>query len=263
MLSVKGLSAGYGRKTVLRSIDVDALEPGTVTAFLGQNGAGKSTLLRSLAGLHKAEGNFALFDADITRQSAAQRARQITYMPQSLPHSVALTVLEATIGALRASSRDPDAVKRSLAVLDRLGIQSLAMSQLDSLSGRQRQLASLAQALVRKPQVLLLDEPTSALDVAHQIRVMRTIKEITRGRISSPSQFFTIWRWPADGVSGSCCYRAVGWCLTANPRPRSLRTCSVPSMAWRLGSSAAAADKSRSWSMTSPECGLPRYCSAW
>jgi len=180
MLFVEKLSAGYGKKKVLTDIDIAAMPGGTITAFLGQNGAGKSTLLRSLAGLHKAGGVLHLDGADITRQSPVQRARAITYMPQSLPQRVALTVLEATIGALRASSRDPDAVKRSLAVLERLGISHLAMAQLDSLSGGQRQLASLAQALVRKPRVLLLDEPTSALDVAHQIRVMRTIREITQ-----------------------------------------------------------------------------------
>ncbi|TWF52061.1 ABC transporter ATP-binding protein [Neorhizobium alkalisoli] len=179
MLSVSKLSAGYGKKAVLTDIDILAMQPGTITAFLGQNGAGKSTLLRSLAGLHRASGTLSFSGEDISHHSPAQRARAITYMPQSLPQRVALTVLEATIGALRASSRDPDAVKRSLAVLERLGIEKLAMAQLDSLSGGQRQLASLAQALVRKPRVLLLDEPTSALDVAHQIRVMRTIREIT------------------------------------------------------------------------------------
>ena len=179
MLSVEKLSAGYGKKPVLTDIDIAGMPAGTITAFLGQNGAGKSTLLRSLAGLHRAGGMLHLDGADITRHSPAQRARAITYMPQSLPQRVALTVLEATIGALRASSRDPDAVKRSLAVLERLGVSHLAMAQLDALSGGQRQLASLAQALVRKPRVLLLDEPTSALDVAHQIRVMRTIREIT------------------------------------------------------------------------------------
>jgi iron complex transport system ATP-binding protein len=179
MLSVEKLSAGYGRKSVLTDVDIAAMPAGTITAFLGQNGAGKSTLLRSLAGLHKAGGTLHLDGAEITGQPPAQRARSITYMPQSLPQRVALTVLEATIGALRASSRDPGSVKRSLAVLERLGISHLAMAQLDSLSGGQRQLASLAQALVRKPRVLLLDEPTSALDVAHQIRVMRTIREIT------------------------------------------------------------------------------------
>lgn len=180
MLSVEKLSAGYGKKSVLSNVDIGGMKAGTITAFLGQNGAGKSTLLRSLAGLHRAGGVLHLDGEDISGQSPAQRARAITYMPQSLPQRVALTVLEATIGALRASSRDPDAVKRSLAVLERLGISHLAMAQLDSLSGGQRQLASLAQALVRKPRVLLLDEPTSALDVAHQIRVMRTIRDITQ-----------------------------------------------------------------------------------
>lgn len=180
MLSVKGLSAGYGRKKVLSEVTIPNLCRGSVTAILGRNGAGKSTLLRALGGLHRFHGELMLDGTNLADRSLAARAQLITYMPQSLPQRVALTVLEAVIGALRATSRDPEAAARSLAILERLDIRHLAMEPLDSLSGGQRQLASLAQALVRNPRVLLLDEPTSALDVGHQIHVMRTIREITR-----------------------------------------------------------------------------------
>lgn len=56
-------------------------------------------------------------------------------------------------------------------------IGHLALSAIDELSGGQRQLVSLAQAIVRRPRILLLDEPTSALDPRHQIDVMEAIRE--------------------------------------------------------------------------------------
>ena len=57
-----------------------------------------------------------------------------------------------------------------MAMLERIGIADLALTPLDHLSGGQRQLASLAQAIVGEPTLLLLDEPTSALDLRHQVR---------------------------------------------------------------------------------------------
>src|SRR5699024_5549091 len=75
-----------------------------------------------------------------------------------------------------------DARRIAMETLERLGIAGLAMRGLDELSGGQRQLASLAQAIARNPAVLLLDEPTSALDLAHQHRVMSAVQELGRER---------------------------------------------------------------------------------
>lgn len=71
-----------------------------------------------------------------------------------------------------------------MAALERIGIGSLALTPLDHLSGGERQMASLAQAVVREPALLLLDEPTSALDLRHQLVVMRLIDQLAHeGRI--------------------------------------------------------------------------------
>jgi iron complex transport system ATP-binding protein len=81
--------------------------------------------------------------------------------------------------ALAASPEDMRAVE---AVIAELGLDAFASRDIGTLSGGQRQLAAIGQALVREPDVLLLDEPTSALDVRRQLDVMATIREATRRR---------------------------------------------------------------------------------
>lgn len=190
-LQITGLSAGYRQRPVLSDLTLAPIEPGRVTALVGPNGAGKSTLLRALAGLLPARGSVRLGTEELLGLPLADYAGRVTYMPQALPQRVALTVLEAVIGALRASpvsgwATSSRAIReRALATLDRVGIAELAMEPLDSLSGGQRQLASLAQAVVREPRLLLLDEPTSALDLRHQAVVMRLVRELAmEGRIA-------------------------------------------------------------------------------
>lgn len=182
-LHVSGLSAGFARKQVIEGLSLAPIAPGQVVSLIGPNAAGKTTLLRSLAGLHPASGSVRLGANELVAMPLADRARLVTYMPQSLPQQVALTVLEAVIGALRASA-DVTApagdalVEQALRVIGEVGILPLAMTGLDQLSGGQRQLASLAQALVRTPRVLLLDEPISALDLHYQLRVMKLVRAV-------------------------------------------------------------------------------------
>lgn len=185
-LSIDGLSAGYGKRRIIEGLTLPAIEGGGVTALIGPNAAGKTTLLRALAGLVPAKGSLRLDDTELTGLSVAGHARFVTYMPQALPQRVALTVFEATLSALMSARREAlstaEAHARALAALERLGIADLALRGLDELSGGQRQLASLAQSIVREPTVLLLDEPTSALDIHHQLRVMQLVEELARER---------------------------------------------------------------------------------
>nr|WP_163502124.1 ABC transporter ATP-binding protein [Halomonas socia] len=189
-LVISHLAAGYRNKPVLRDLSLAPIEPGKVTALVGPNAAGKSTLLRSLAGLVVAKGAVRLGGLDLNTLTLAERARHVAYMPQSLPQNAELTVLEGVIGALKASpladfdGSGPAARRRAVGVLDRLGVLDLAMEDIGRLSGGQRQLASLAQAMVRAPNLLLLDEPTSALDLRHQLDVMTVVRALAReGRI--------------------------------------------------------------------------------
>lgn len=185
MLRVSQVSAGYDRRPVLRQFSLEPLPAGTITAIVGPNGAGKSTLLRAVAGLLPASGRISLGAHELLSMSPGTRARHIGFMPQALPAGIGLSVIETVIGAFRAAGdAGPQVDARAASVLERLGILPLALEPLDRLSGGQRQMASLAQAIAREPALLLLDEPTSALDLRHQVRLMLSIRRLAgEGRI--------------------------------------------------------------------------------
>jgi iron complex transport system ATP-binding protein len=187
-LDIQNLSADYGGRPIVKGLSLPPLSPGEVVSVVGPNGAGKSTFLRALAGLIPARGAIRLDGAELTGLSLADRAKRVTYMPQTLPQGVALTVLETVVASIHATPlggagfTDRQAVERAYEVLQRIGAETLAGQRLDRLSGGQKQLAGLAQALAREPRLLLLDEPTSALDLHYQLRVLDLAREAAAER---------------------------------------------------------------------------------
>ncbi|HEX7386321.1 MAG TPA: ABC transporter ATP-binding protein [Castellaniella sp.] len=183
----RNLASGYRQRPVLQSLSIRPIQPGCVTAILGPNGSGKSTLLKTVAGLIKpAAGTAMLGTTELTHLSYAERAQLMAYLPQSLPSAVPLCVLESILVAAHASLPSPAGRATSpgnaMDLLASLGIADTALQPLDQLSGGQRQLVGLAQALIRRPRLLLLDEPISALDLNHQWHVMDLLARETRDR---------------------------------------------------------------------------------
>lgn len=185
-LIADGISVRLGGRPILERLDIPELPAGALVALLGPNGSGKSTLLKALAGLtHAHAGRLALGATDLRPMAAATRARYLRYLPPGLPEDVHLTAFESVMVALRArpgTAPAGDAARRVAAVLDELGIAGLAGRYLDELSGGQRQLVGLAQALAHEPAVLLLDEPLTALDLNHQHHVMQILRSLAHER---------------------------------------------------------------------------------
>lgn len=175
-LVLKDLGASYGRTTVLSKVAIELLTSGTTTAVIGPNAAGKSTLFKRIAGLISGPGVVQLSDA--TRGD-----RAICYMPQDTGSNAVLTVYESLLLAAKQGGGwrvNDEELFEIDAILAALRIETLAFRGLDALSGGQRQLVSLGQALVRKPEVLLMDEPTSALDLHRQIDVLEFVTDLSR-----------------------------------------------------------------------------------
>ncbi len=190
-LYIKSISAGYaGKPAIISNLTTHAFNPGVITALVGPNAAGKSTLLKSIAGLIPARGEVLIHKKNILKLPLQAKAGIISYMPQYLPFDVSLTVIESLITSLKVSPLDhissntPAVRNYAFDMLEKMDIMHLAMEPLDQLSGGQRQLVSLAQAVIRNPEVLLLDEPTSALDLQHQVSVMKWVQDYAaKGKI--------------------------------------------------------------------------------
>jgi iron complex transport system ATP-binding protein len=188
-LEIRGLSFSYGTRGVLNGLSAGPLRRGQVTALIGPNGSGKSTLFRCLAGtVQSRAGRVRLDDSDVEPLTARAWSRRTFHLSQDLSARAALSVFEVVLLArksldgglgLRAHSRDLHSVREAL---EDLGIEPLSGRCIADLSGGQRQLVGIAQALVREPDVLLLDEPTSALDVCRQLEVMEVVRRLTRDR---------------------------------------------------------------------------------
>ena len=187
-LVIDALSFAYGRRPALAGICAGPLPRGQLTALVGPNGAGKSTLFRCLSGNLSARGSVLLDGAELDAMRARERARRVFHLSQDLSARAALTVFEVVLLArkglgsglaLRAAPADLRAVETALSDL---GLADLADRPIGELSGGQRQLAGIAQALVREPDMLLLDEPTSALDVRRQLEVMEIVRRVTAER---------------------------------------------------------------------------------
>jgi iron complex transport system ATP-binding protein len=192
VLQLKSLNVAYGSRQIINNLSVAGLRAGAVTALLGPNGSGKSTLLKAIAGLNRlTDGQVRLGSDDLSHASFERRARQVVYLPQVLPAAVHLQVFESVLVAAKASAMSILPAGKSMAgtvqtdvvavqsLLSRLGIGHLSMRYLDQLSGGQKQLVGLAQALIRRPQLLLLDEPLSALDLNYQFHVMDMLRQET------------------------------------------------------------------------------------
>ena len=176
-IDLEHISVRYGRHTALSGVTLSAM-PGEILGILGPNGSGKSSLIRAIAGITPCLGKI-WFDGATKRPSA------LGYMPQDHHARAALTVLETVLLGrlgklgLRVSQADIAAAEN---ILQEIGIAQLALRDLSTLSGGQRQLVFLAQALVSSPHVLLLDEPFSALDIRHQLEVAQLLARLTQKR---------------------------------------------------------------------------------
>jgi iron complex transport system ATP-binding protein len=184
-LEVTSLDVSYGPRKVLNGVSINSFEPGRTVGVIGPNAAGKSTLFRSIAGLLTSDGTVRLNGQDASELASGERSKRVFYMPQNFSMDAVLTVFEVVLLALKQSGRSrvsEEDIGDVGAALDRLDIAHLADRMVSELSGGQQQMVSIAQALVRAPEVMLLDEPTSALDLRHQIEVLQRVRLATRER---------------------------------------------------------------------------------
>ena len=185
LLSVKGLTAGYGGLPVIEDVGLD-VEDGSIAVIIGPNGAGKSTLLKSIFALTIVAGGTITFAGrDITGLPAPKLVPLgIAAVPQSRNVFPTLTVAEnLDVGTYAAPPRDKVAVlARVLALFPDL--QAKLRQPAGELSGGQRQMVAIGRALMSEPRLLLLDEPTAGLSPAYLERIFDLLLGIARSGVT-------------------------------------------------------------------------------
>lgn len=178
-IQLENLGARYGQHLILSDVTTAGFTGGQVVAVVGPNAAGKSTLFKRMAGLIDGPGRVVI-------QDSAKGIDGISYMPQGLNGSARLSVYESVLLARKQLTPgwvvSDEELRLVDGILDALGISELSFRNLGELSGGQQQLVSIAQTLVREPEILLMDEPTSALDMHRQIQVLDFMKALARRR---------------------------------------------------------------------------------
>lgn len=185
-INLKKVSYETSSKEVFKEVSLDVSHEEKV-AIVGANGSGKSSLLKIVAGLIKQkDGGVFLFHNEMkTIKDFKEHRSDIGYLPQDVSdHFLCPTVIEDVMFALRAKGFSKDeSYKKSLEVLEKLGILHLENRNIYDLSGGEQKIVALAGILITKPKILLLDEPTNALDEDAENRIIDILNSIKKSMI--------------------------------------------------------------------------------
>lgn len=180
MIQVNGLTKDYGARRAIDNLTFDA-EQGEIVGFLGPNGAGKTTTMRILTGyMPPSEGTASVAGYDIIEESLEVRKR-VGYLPETVPLYNDMTALEY-LKFMAELRHIPEAEDRAYETLEKVNLEDRANGYIGNFSKGMRQRIGLAQALIHRPEVLILDEPTIGLDPAQVVEIRNVIKEIGKDR---------------------------------------------------------------------------------
>ncbi len=183
MLSITNVSKSFGTIQALKNVSLE-LKPG-LFGLLGPNGAGKSTLMRTLATLLTPDsGTVTLKGEDIVAKPDAMR-RVLGYLPQDFgvyPRMSALALLDH-IAVLKGVNSKAERQEQIMALLKEVNLTSMRHASVANYSGGMRQRFGVAQAMLGKPEILIVDEPTAGLDPFERQRFLDLLADTSRDKI--------------------------------------------------------------------------------
>lgn len=182
IVKVENLSHRYSVQWAIRDINFEILKNG-VYGLLGSNGAGKSTTMNIMCGVLKPSKGNVFIKGINTREHPVEAKRHIGFLPQQPPLHIDLTVEEyleycASLRQIPAKHVHETVVE----VMGKCGISHFQKRLIRNLSGGYQQRVGIAQAIIHKPDFVVLDEPTNGLDPNQILEIRHLIKEIAEER---------------------------------------------------------------------------------
>jgi ABC-2 type transport system ATP-binding protein len=178
MIEIKNLTKKFGSTVVLDDLCLE-VKKGEILGFLGPNGAGKSTTMKIITSFWTPTKGSVLIDGtDVLDDSILTRSK-IGYLPETVPLYDDMRVYEYLrfIAEVRGIPKD-EIKSRIKEVVNDCGLSSVIRKPIDELSKGYRQRVGLAQAIIHKPEILILDEPTTGLDPNQISEIRELIKKI-------------------------------------------------------------------------------------
>lgn len=181
MITLDHITVSFGQRCILDNISAGIAE-GRITAVMGPNGCGKTTLLRCIGGLLEPMGGQVLIDGQRVKDfSARTLAQKVAFVRQQAQTDFEFSAFETVLMGRNPYQRrlqnesqaDWDIVEQCMR---QTGTWHLRMSKPHEMSGGELQRVMIARALAQQTPVLLMDEPVSNLDIAHQLEIMRLLR---------------------------------------------------------------------------------------
>jgi len=184
MIEIEGVSKWYGKFQVLTECS-SKVEKGEVVVVCGPSGSGKSTLIKCVNGLEPFDtgqiqvNGIPVGDPKTDLPKLRSHVGMVFQHFELFPH---MTVIEnLTVGQIKVLGRNKEeALERSAALLDRVGLKDFAGKHPGQLSGGQQQRVAIARALAMDPICMLFDEPTSALDPEMIGEVLAVMQDLAK-----------------------------------------------------------------------------------
>ena len=169
MIEIEGINKYYEKLHVLRDVSL-TIDKGEIVSIVGKSGAGKTTLLQIMGTLDSPDSGVVKYDGvEVLKMRSRElshfRNRNIGFVfqfHQLLPEFT--TVENVAIPAMIGGTKQQEAMRRAMELLDFMGLSERAENKPSQLSGGERQRAAVARALINKPAVIFADEPSGSLD---------------------------------------------------------------------------------------------------
>ena len=180
MISVSNLSRSYGSTLAVDNVSFE-ITNGEVVGLLGHNGAGKTTIMKMITGFIEPSSGSVEVDGLVLGESTAGIQKKIGYLPENCPVWPEMRVTDYLIYQAKLHLVE-EAMIGSLVseAIEKTRLTEKATARIDTLSRGYRQRVGVAQALLHKPDILILDEPTNGLDPNQILQMRELIKELAK-----------------------------------------------------------------------------------
>ena len=180
MISVSNLSRYYGSTLAVSDVSFE-ITSGEVVGLLGHNGAGKTTIMKMITGFIEPSSGSVEVDGLTLGEDTVGIQKKIGYLPENCPVWPEMRVTDYLIYQAKLHLVE-EAMIGSLVseAIEKTRLTEKATARIDTLSRGYRQRVGVAQALLHKPDILILDEPTNGLDPNQILQMRQLIKELAK-----------------------------------------------------------------------------------